>query len=57
MAITLPIGSIDPETNRLMKAQKKSLKRAIARTKAGKTIGDIGHAIQGYIEGQGIPSS
>jgi len=54
MAITLPIGSIDPETNRLMKATKKSLKRAIARTKAGKTIGDIGHAIQGYIEGQGF---
>ena len=54
MAITLPIGSIDPETNRLIKVTKKALKRAIARTKSGKTIGDIGHAVQGYIEGQGF---
>ena len=54
MAITLPVGSIDPEANRLIKATKKALKRAIARAKPGKTIGDIGHAIQGYIEGQGF---
>ena len=54
MAITLPVGSVDPEANRLIRATKKSLKRAISRTKAGKTLGDIGHAIQGYIEGQGF---
>jgi len=52
MAVTLPIGSIDPEVNRLIRTVKKSLKRAIARVKPGKTIGDIGHAIQNHIESQ-----
>jgi len=54
MAVTLPIGSVDPEINRLIRVTKKSLKRAIARTKPGKTIGDIGHAIQKHIEDQGF---
>ncbi len=54
MAFTVPIGSIDPEANRLIRATKKALKRAIARVKPGKTIGDIGHAVENYIEGQGF---
>lgn len=54
MAVTVPIGSIDPEVNRLIKVTKKSLKRAIARVKPGKTIGDIGHAVAGYAQGQGF---
>jgi len=54
MAVTLPIGSIDPEANRLIRVAKKALKRAIARVKPGKTIGDIGQAIENYIEGQGF---
>jgi len=54
MAFTVPIGSIDPEANRLIRVTKKALKRAIARVKPGKTIGDIGHAIENYVEGQGF---
>jgi len=54
MAITLPVGSVEPETMRLIKATKKALKRAIARAKPGKTLGDISHAIQGHIEDQGF---
>ncbi len=54
MAITMPIGSIDPEVNRLIKVTKKALRRAIARTKPGKTIGDIGHAIERHIKDQGF---
>ncbi len=52
MAVTVPIGSIEPEANRLIRVTKKALKRAIARCKPGKTIGDIGQAVQGYVEGQ-----
>ena len=52
MAITMPIGGISPEAGRLIRTVKKALKRAIARVKPGKTIGDIGHAIQNYIEDQ-----
>jgi len=54
MAITLAIGSVEPEINRMIKATKKSLKRAIARCKPGKTIGDLGHAIQKHVEDQGF---
>jgi len=54
MAVTLPIGPIDPEANRLIRVTKKALKRAIGRVKPGKTIGDIGHAIENYVEGQGF---
>ena len=54
MAVTLPVGSIDPEVNRLIRVTKKALKRAIIRVKPGKTLGDIGQAIENYIEGQGF---
>ena len=52
MAFTVPIGVIDPEVNRLIRVTKKALKRGIGRVKQGKTLGDIGHAIQRYIEDQ-----
>ncbi|MFH1671507.1 MAG: type I methionyl aminopeptidase [Candidatus Portnoybacteria bacterium] len=54
MAVTILIGSVDPEVNRLIKATKKALKRAIVRCKPGKTIGDIGHAIEKHIKDQGF---
>ena len=54
MAATVPIGAINPEVGRLIRATKKSLKRAIGRVKPGKTIGDIAQAIQSYAEGQGF---
>ncbi len=54
MAITMPIGEIDPEANRLIRVTKKSLKRAIARVKAGRTIGDVACAVQNYVEDQGF---
>ncbi len=54
MAVTVPIGSVDPEINRLIKVTKKSLKRAIARVKPGKTMGDVGHAVAKHVEEQGF---
>ena len=50
MAVTLPIGSVSPEVRRLIRTAKKALRRAIARTKPGKTIGDISFAIQKRVE-------
>lgn len=52
MAVTVPVGAISSEAGRLIRVTKKSLKRAITRAKAGKTIGDIGQAVQNYVEGQ-----
>lgn len=54
MAVTVPVGAISPEVGRLLRVTKKSLKRAIHRAKPGKTLGDIGQAIQSYIESQGF---
>jgi len=54
MAITLPVGEIDPETKRLIKATRKALKRGIKKSKVGNTFGDVSNSIQRYIEDQGF---
>jgi len=54
MAITLPIGKINPEAQRLIRATKKSLKRGIAEIKPGNRLGDIESAIQKFVESQGF---
>jgi len=54
MAITLPVGKISPEAQRLIRVTKKSLKRGIKKARPGNTFGDIGNTIQRYVEGQGF---
>ena len=54
MAITLPIGEVDPEVKRLVRITKKVLKIGIKKTKIGNTINDIGNTIQRYVESQGF---
>ncbi len=54
MAITVPVGEIFPETNRLIKAAKKALKRGIKKAKIGNTFGDVSNTIQRFIEDQGF---
>ena len=54
MAITMGVGNIPEEVNRLIKVTKKALKRGIKKAKPGNTIGDIGNTIQRYVESQGF---
>ena len=54
MAITLPVGKVEPETLRLIRVTKKALKRGIKKVKPGNTFGDIGNTIQRYVESQGF---
>jgi methionyl aminopeptidase len=54
MAVTVPVGKIEPQTRRLMKVAKKALKRGIKKSKIGNTFGDISNTIQRYIEDQGF---
>lgn len=54
MAVTIGVGKISPEAHRLIRVTKKALKRAIARMKPGKHLGDISQAIQSYVEAQGF---
>ncbi len=54
MAITLPVGKISPEAQRLIRVTKKALKRGIKKVRPGNTFGDIGNTIQRYAEAQGF---
>ncbi|NQU82632.1 MAG: type I methionyl aminopeptidase [Parcubacteria group bacterium] len=54
MAVTLPVGEIDPEILRFLKATKKALKIGVKKARAGNTVGDIGNTIQRFVEYQGF---
>lgn len=54
MALTLPVGKVDPEVARLIKVTKKALKRGIKKARIGNTFGDISNTIQRYVESQGF---
>ena len=47
------IGEVSPLARRLVKATYEGMWRGIKAVKPGATLGDIGHAIQSYVEGQG----
>lgn len=49
-AITVAVGEISPEKKRLMEATEKSLYLAIEQAVVGNRIGDIGYAVQSYVE-------
>jgi methionyl aminopeptidase len=52
-AWTFPVGEISTETQRLLNVTKESLYQGIAKAKAGNTTGDIGAAVQKYVESNG----
>jgi len=54
MAITVPVGKISPEAQRLIRVTKKALKFALKKSRIGNTFGDIGNTIQRYVESQGF---
>jgi len=53
MARTVAVGNISQEAEKLMQATKKSFYEAVNVIRPGATIGDIGAAVQSYIETQG----
>lgn len=53
MAVTVAVGKVTPEAKKLIEATKKSLAEGIKKVKPGNTIGDIGHAVQSYLEKRG----
>jgi len=52
-AYTFPVGEVDKETLLLMKRTIESLYRAIDVAIEGNRVGDIGYAVQSYVEGFG----
>ena len=53
-ACTFACGKVDSEAQRLMDVTKEALHRGIAAAQAGNRIGDIGHAVQSYVEENGF---
>lgn len=54
MAITLPVGRISSEAEKLIEVTEKSLEIGIEKIKPGNRFGDISRAIQKYVEAQGF---
>lgn len=48
------VGKSTPELDHLMEVTKKSLYLGIEQAQVGNRIGDIGHAIQTYVEGENL---
>jgi methionyl aminopeptidase len=53
-ALTLPVGQIDPEAQRLLEVTEGSLYAGIAAARLGNRSGDVSAAIQSYVEGRGF---
>ena len=53
-AVTVPIGQISPEAERLLTVTKASLDRAISVVRAGARVHDIGAAVQQHVEANGF---
>jgi methionyl aminopeptidase len=53
-AVTVPVGTISAEAQRLLDVTQESLDAGIAAARVGNHIGDIGHAVQGVVEAAGF---
>jgi len=54
-AITVPVGqTLAPELKKLLEVTEQSLKKAIAEVRLGKTVGDVGAAVQEHVEANGF---
>jgi methionyl aminopeptidase len=54
-AITVPVGDeIRPELKKLLEVTEQSLYRGIEKVRIGNSIGDVGSAVQSYVEANGF---
>jgi methionyl aminopeptidase len=54
-AITVPVGkAIDPQLQKLLEVTAESLNRAIQAARIGNTLGDVGAAVQEFVESHGF---
>jgi len=53
-AITLPVGKVSAQAEKLLKVTEESLHRAIEKVRSGNTLGDIGAAVQDLVEANGF---
>jgi methionyl aminopeptidase len=53
-AVTVPVGAIDDDVQRLLQVTQEALEAGIAQARVGNHVGDIGHAVQQVAEGAGF---
>ena len=53
-ARTFPVGKVSDEAARLIAATKQSFYQGLSAVKIGNRVGDIGYAIDSYVQGQGF---
>jgi methionyl aminopeptidase len=54
MAMSVGAGTMDPEAQRLIDVTREALQRGIGAARGGARIGEIGAAIQSWVESQGF---
>jgi methionyl aminopeptidase len=52
-AYTVPVGQARPEAARLLETTREALARAVAAARPDARLGDIGAAVQSFVEGRG----
>jgi methionyl aminopeptidase len=52
-AVTVPVGKIAPELERLLRVTRDALDRAIDAARPGNRLSDISHAVQSWVEKHG----
>jgi methionyl aminopeptidase len=53
-AVTIPVGTITPQLQKLLRVTEQALDLGIRQAQPGNRIGDISAAVQGFVEGQGF---
>ena len=53
-AITVPVGSVSPVARRLLETTSAALFDAVEQCRAGNHLGDVSHAVQQRVEGDGM---
>jgi methionyl aminopeptidase len=53
-AITFGVGDVSPVAAKLLDVTRESLFKAVEQCRPGKRLGDIGHAVQEHVEGNGF---
>lgn len=53
-AVSVGVGNVTPEAQKLIDVTREAVWRGIRAARAGSKTGDIGHAIQSYVEGEGL---
>jgi methionyl aminopeptidase len=53
-ALTVPVGRIGPELQKLLDVTREALDRAIDKMRPGNRLGDVGYAVQSMVEENGF---